>query len=201
MLCELARLFELSCAAWCESLQRGGHRGRWAAPIARSSAIVTATQRSRAGFIRGSRAIGCPAASIRSPPPAGRKRRLGPIFRDREELPASEDLSASVRAALAASDVLVVLCSPEARASRWVAREIELFREIGPDRPILAAIVRGEPGEAFPARCSRAANRSPPTCASGATGGGSASSRSSPASPGCRSTRWSSATRSEICGA
>ena len=80
----------------------------------------------------------------------GPQRRLGPIFRDREELPASEDLSASVRAALAASDVLVVLCSPEARASRWVAREIELFREIGPDRPILAAIVRGEPGEAFP---------------------------------------------------
>ena len=83
--------------------------------------------------------------------PAGeRKGRLGPIFRDREELPASEDLSASVRAALAASDVLVVLCSPEARASSWVRREIELFREIGPDRPILAAIVRGEPDEALP---------------------------------------------------
>src|SRR6187402_469038 len=80
----------------------------------------------------------------------GPKRRLGPIFRDREELPASQDLSASVRAALAASDVLVVLCSPEARASRWVSREIELFRELGPERPILAAIVRGEPGEAFP---------------------------------------------------
>ena len=84
--------------------------------------------------------------------PAGeRKGRLGPIFRDREELPASQDLSASVRAALAASDVLVVLCSPEARASLWVKREIELFRELHPDRPILAAIVRGEPGEAIPA--------------------------------------------------
>ena len=83
--------------------------------------------------------------------PAGEpKGRLGPIFRDREELPASEDLSAAVRAALAASDVLVVLCSPEARASPWVRREIELFREVGPARPILAAIVRGEPGEAFP---------------------------------------------------
>ena len=79
------------------------------------------------------------------------KRGLGPIFRDREELPASEDLSASVRTTLAASTVLVVLCSPEARASRWVQREIELFREIAPDRPILAAVVRGEPDEAFPA--------------------------------------------------
>jgi tetratricopeptide (TPR) repeat protein len=77
--------------------------------------------------------------------------RLGPIFRDREELPASEDLSTSVRAALAASDVLVVLCSPDARSSPWVTREIELFRELWPDRPILAAIVRGEPGEGFPA--------------------------------------------------
>jgi tetratricopeptide (TPR) repeat protein len=80
-----------------------------------------------------------------------RKGRLGPIFRDREELPASEDLSASVRAALAVSDVLVVLCSPDARASPWVQREIELFRELGPDRPILAAIVRGEPADAIPA--------------------------------------------------
>lgn len=80
----------------------------------------------------------------------GRDARLGPIFRDRDELPAAEDLSASVRAALAASDVLVVLCSPDARASAWVCREIALFRELGPDRPILAAIVRGEPREAFP---------------------------------------------------
>lgn len=78
------------------------------------------------------------------------KGRLGPIFRDREELPASGDLSASVRAALAVSDVLVVLCSPDARRSQWVAREIELFRELWPDRPILAAIVRGEPDDAFP---------------------------------------------------
>jgi hypothetical protein len=79
------------------------------------------------------------------------KGRLGPIFRDREELSAAADLSASVRAALAASDVLVVLCSPEARESPWVLREIELFRELHRDRPILAAIVRGDPAEAFPA--------------------------------------------------
>lgn len=91
-----------------------------------------------------------PGGIGRLSPTGERKRQLGPIFRDREELPASEDLSASVRAALAASDVLVVLCSPEARSSPWVRREIELFRELGPERPILAAIVRGEPSEAFP---------------------------------------------------
>jgi len=76
--------------------------------------------------------------------------RLAPIFRDIDELPASDDLSAEVAAALAASDSLIVLCSPNAAASRWVAREIALFRQIHPDRPILAALVRGEPEEAFP---------------------------------------------------
>jgi tetratricopeptide (TPR) repeat protein len=76
--------------------------------------------------------------------------RLGRIFRDREDLPAAEDLSESVKRALAGSRVLVVVCSPDARESIWVAREIELFRALHPDRPILAALVRGEPEEAFP---------------------------------------------------
>ncbi|MXO90998.1 toll/interleukin-1 receptor domain-containing protein [Pontixanthobacter aquaemixtae] len=76
--------------------------------------------------------------------------RVGAIFRDREDLPAAEDLTESVKQALAVSEALVVLCSPDARKSPWVAREIELFRELHPDRPILAAILRGEPNEAFP---------------------------------------------------
>lgn len=78
------------------------------------------------------------------------KGRLGRIFRDREDLPAAEDLSESVKRALAGSQVLVVICSPDARASVWVAKEIDLFRALHPDRPVLAALVRGEPDEAFP---------------------------------------------------
>lgn len=81
---------------------------------------------------------------------AGQAASIGKVFRDREDLPAATDLSASVRQALAASQVLIVLCSPQARASRWVAREIELFRELNPDRPILAALLRGEPDAAYP---------------------------------------------------
>lgn len=77
--------------------------------------------------------------------------RLTPIFRDREELPAAGDLSATVRDALAASDQLVILCSPNAAASPWVEREIAAFRELRPGRPILAAIVDGDPGRCFPA--------------------------------------------------
>jgi tetratricopeptide (TPR) repeat protein len=80
----------------------------------------------------------------------GADRRLTPIFKDREELPAAHDLSTQVRAALAVSDCLIVVCSPDAAASPWVGREIDLFRELHPDRPILAALIRGEPAEAFP---------------------------------------------------
>ncbi|MGH6873203.1 MAG: toll/interleukin-1 receptor domain-containing protein [Rhizomicrobium sp.] len=77
--------------------------------------------------------------------------RLSPIFRDREEFPAAGDLSLEVRAALRASRSLIVVCSRSAVESPWVSREIETFRELHPDRPILAAIVKGEPFESFPA--------------------------------------------------
>ena len=82
--------------------------------------------------------------------------RLVPIFRDRDELPASGDLSAGVRAALGRSRCLIVVCSPAAAASLWVAREIELFRELHPERPVLAAIREGEPPQCFPAPLRRA---------------------------------------------
>jgi tetratricopeptide (TPR) repeat protein len=81
----------------------------------------------------------------RGPVPA----RLTPIFRDREELPAAGDLSERVRAALADSQALIVVCSPNAASSPWVAKEIETFRALHPDRPVLAAIAEGEPAECF----------------------------------------------------
>lgn len=82
----------------------------------------------------------------RGPVPA----RLWPIFRDREELPAATDLSETVREALAQSGALIVLCSPNAAASLWVAEEIRVFRELHPDRPILAAVLEGDPPDCFP---------------------------------------------------
>lgn len=77
--------------------------------------------------------------------------RLWPIFRDREELPAATDLSETVRAALAQSGSLIILCSPHSAGSLWVAEEIETFRALHPDRPILAAILDGDPPDCFPA--------------------------------------------------
>jgi tetratricopeptide (TPR) repeat protein len=77
--------------------------------------------------------------------------RLAPIFRDREELPAATDLSQSVRAALGQSGALIVLCSPHAAGSLWVAEEVETFRRLNPDRPVLAAVLAGDPPDCFPA--------------------------------------------------
>jgi hypothetical protein len=76
--------------------------------------------------------------------------RLTPIFRDREELSAAGDLSESVRAALAASANLIVICSPNSAGSPWVAKEIAVFRELHPGRPVFAAIVAGDPADCFP---------------------------------------------------
>jgi tetratricopeptide (TPR) repeat protein len=79
-----------------------------------------------------------------------RAARLRPIFRDQDELPAATDLSAAVKQALGRSKALVVLCSPNAAASTWVDMEVRLFRQLHPDRPILAALIEGEPGDSFP---------------------------------------------------
>lgn len=85
-------------------------------------------------------------------------RRLGRIFRDLDELSAASDLSAEVRAALADSACLIVVCTPAGAASHWVAREIALFRELHPDRPVLAALFDGEPAEAMPLQLRRTAD-------------------------------------------
>lgn len=72
-------------------------------------------------------------------------RRLRPIFRDREELPASGDLSAELSAALLQSMFLVVICSPAAARSRWVNEEILQFKQFHGEGHVLALVVDGEP--------------------------------------------------------
>lgn len=85
-----------------------------------------------------------------APLPGQTPGRIGPIFRDRADLSAAEDLSAAVREAIAASSALVVVASPDAAGSRWVALEIRLFRELHPSGPVLVALARGEPEAALP---------------------------------------------------
>jgi hypothetical protein len=71
--------------------------------------------------------------------------RLRPIFRDREELPASSDLGHQLESALRASRHLIVLWSRASASSRWVAREIELFvTQHGWSRVILVVLSSDE---------------------------------------------------------
>jgi tetratricopeptide (TPR) repeat protein len=72
-------------------------------------------------------------------------KRLTPIFRDRHELAAATDLGEEIQAALAASQYLLVLCSPDAAKSHWTNAEIETFKRSRPDGCVLAAIVAGDP--------------------------------------------------------
>ncbi len=71
--------------------------------------------------------------------------RVGQLFRDRDELPAAEDLNAEVKKALTQSEFMIVLCSPAAAASRWVNREIIEFKKLTGERRILSVILSGEP--------------------------------------------------------
>jgi tetratricopeptide (TPR) repeat protein len=71
--------------------------------------------------------------------------RLHPIFKDREEEAAGHGITAAIEAALAASDFLVVVCSPRSAQSRWVNREIAWFKRNRDKSRILTIVVDGEP--------------------------------------------------------
>ena len=70
---------------------------------------------------------------------------LRPIFRDREELPVSSNLSGVVQDALSQSECLIVICSENAAQSEWVNKEILLFRKLKPKAEIFPVIISGEP--------------------------------------------------------
>lgn len=76
--------------------------------------------------------------------------RLGIFFRDRDELPSSGDLGATIREALDDSAALIVLCSPAAARSRWVNAEIQAFQAGGRGDRVLCFVVGGEPGSDDP---------------------------------------------------
>ncbi len=66
-----------------------------------------------------------PKALRRSPG----ERRLGTLFRDRDELASGGNLSTRIVQSLHDSEYLIVVCSDAAADSRWVNREIEVFTE------------------------------------------------------------------------
>jgi hypothetical protein len=91
------------------------------------------------GYRVPSRLVGTPGRD--GPIPA----RLGPVFRDRDELPTAGDLSTTIRGALGESDALIVICSPAAARSQWVGAEVRAFVEQGRADRVLCFIVDGDP--------------------------------------------------------
>ena len=75
--------------------------------------------------------------------------RIFPIFRDEEELPANADLGNSIVGALNSTRLLIVLCSPRAVASTYVADEIDYFKKLGHSDRIVSAIIDGEPNASW----------------------------------------------------
>lgn len=75
---------------------------------------------------------------------------LGLVFRDRDELPLSSNLTEDIYSALDRSEFLIVVCTPDTPKSIWVAREIEYFiQKHGRDK-VLTVHVAGTAEEAIP---------------------------------------------------
>lgn len=72
-------------------------------------------------------------------------KRLFPIFRDTEELPASGSLSKEIHDALASSRCLVVICSPASAQSNYVNEEIHYFKSFRRADRVFCLITAGEP--------------------------------------------------------
>lgn len=79
--------------------------------------------------------------------------RLRPIFRDREDLASAGGLTPKIQAALADSEALIVICSPDAARSPWVNDEVLRFKRIGRGHRICCLIIDGEPNAGDDREC------------------------------------------------
>ena len=77
-------------------------------------------------------------------------KKINRIFRDKAELPITNDLSDNISYALENSDYLIVLCSTNTKESAWVPREIEAFLQNHTKRDIFTVLVNGEPRDVIP---------------------------------------------------
>ena len=77
-------------------------------------------------------------------------KRINRIFRDKNELPITSDLTETISNALENSDFLIVICSTNTKESLWVPREIEYFLRNHSINQVLTVLVNGEPNEVIP---------------------------------------------------
>lgn len=76
--------------------------------------------------------------------------RINRVFRDKDELPLTNNLEDPILQALQTSEYLIVVCSPRLRESLWCRKEIETFISMHGREKILAVLIEGEPEDSFP---------------------------------------------------
>lgn len=79
-----------------------------------------------------------------------RSRMLGKCFRDEDELTAAHSLPDRIRAALAQSRTLVVVCSPETPRSTWIDLEIATFAQLHGRERIFTVLADGGSQQSIP---------------------------------------------------
>ena len=89
-------------------------------------------------------------------------KKIDRIFRDKEELPLSVNLSDDINEALIHSDFLIVICTPRFQQSQWCMREIDLFLQTHPVERVLIVLAEGEPDDVVPPVLTQ--NREPLCC-------------------------------------
>jgi len=78
------------------------------------------------------------------------KKRIERVFRDKDELPTTSDLSETIYGALDDADYLIVICSENTGESMWVKREIEYFLQSHTRDKVLTVLAGGEPEKVIP---------------------------------------------------
>ena len=78
------------------------------------------------------------------------KKKIERVFRDKDELPITNNLADPITNALRNSEFLLVICSPRLRESLWCRKEIETFISMHGREHIFAVLIEGEPAESFP---------------------------------------------------
>ena len=78
------------------------------------------------------------------------RQKIERIFRDKDELPITSDLSETISDALTKAEYLIVICSPNTCESVWVTKEIEFFLKSHSRDHVLTVLAGGEPEDVIP---------------------------------------------------
>ena len=79
-----------------------------------------------------------------------RHQKITRIFRDKDELPITSDLTETITDALEKAEYLIVICSTNTKESMWVKREINTFLKTHTKDQVLTVLCNGEPEDVIP---------------------------------------------------